>query len=150
MSADDTPTAGRFDGRTHLLPVRIYYEDTDFTGVVYHANYLKYFERGRSDYVRLIGVSHTDLLNEAKPIAFSVVKITVEYRRAARVDDALTVKTSFDTVLGARLMIAQSLWRGDQEIARAAVEACCIDLNGRAARPPASLLQRLGPYLQQP
>lgn len=149
-TAADMPSSGRFDGRTHLLPVRIYYEDTDFSGVVYHANYLKYFERGRSDYVRLIGVSHTDLLKEDKPTAFSVVKITVEYRRAARVDDALLVKSTFDTVQGARLMIAQSLWRGDDEIARAAVEACCIDLTGRAIRPPASLLQRLRPYLQQP
>ena len=55
------PTAGYLDGREHLLPVRVYYEDTDFTGVVYHANYLRYFERGRSDFLRLAGVSHTEL-----------------------------------------------------------------------------------------
>lgn len=145
--ADPDPTAGHFDGRVHSLPVRVYYEDTDFTGVVYHANYLRFFERGRSDYVRLIGVSHTALMAEERPTAFSVLKITVEYRRAARVDDALVVRTTFDTVVGARLLIAQSIWRGEDEIARAAVEACCIDLKGRASRPPASLLQRLAPYL---
>jgi acyl-CoA thioester hydrolase len=143
----DAPSAGRFDGRLHRLPVRVYYEDTDFTGVVYHANYLRFFERGRSDFVRQIGVSHTDLLTEAKPTAFSVVQITVKYRRAARVDDALTVTTSFDTVQGARLMIAQTIARGAEEVAAAAVEACCIDMQGRAIRPPASLLQRLKPYL---
>ena len=57
------PSAGWIEGREHQLPVRIYYEDTDFTGMVYHANYLRYFERGRSDYMRLIGVDHTSLLN---------------------------------------------------------------------------------------
>ena len=57
----DTPSAGRFDGRAHLLPVRVYYEDTDFSGIVYHANYLRFFERGRSDFLRLAGVHHAEL-----------------------------------------------------------------------------------------
>jgi acyl-CoA thioester hydrolase len=143
----DAPSAGRFEGRVHRLPVRVYYEDTDFTGVVYHANYLRFFERGRSDFVRHIGVSHTDLLTQSKPVAFSVLEIAIRYRRPARVDDALLVKTSFDAVQGARLTIAQTIARGAEEVASAAVTACCIDLQGRAVRPSASLLQRLRPYL---
>jgi hypothetical protein len=60
------PSAGVLEGREHLLPVRVYYEDTDFTGIVYHANYLRYFERGRSDFLRLMGVSHTELREKAR------------------------------------------------------------------------------------
>src|SRR5688500_673119 len=64
------PNPGVFEGRTHLLPVRVYYEDTDFSGVVYHANYLRYLERGRSDFLRLAGISHTELRTLDQPIAF--------------------------------------------------------------------------------
>ena len=66
---DDAPNPGRFDGRVHRLPVRVYYEDTDFTGVVYHANYLRFFERGRSDFLRVAGVHHSELLAGAEPLA---------------------------------------------------------------------------------
>ena len=83
------PSAGWIEGREHQLPVRIYYEDTDFTGMVYHANYLRYFERGRSDFFRIAGISHTALLSLAEPTAFTLVRIEIDYRRAARVDDAL-------------------------------------------------------------
>ena len=69
------PTSGVFRGRDHLLPVRVYYEDTDFSGVVYHANYVRYFERGRSDFLRLAGVSHADLFAGETPLAFAVTRI---------------------------------------------------------------------------
>jgi tol-pal system-associated acyl-CoA thioesterase len=98
MTADDrdAPSCGRFEGREHVLPVRIYYEDTDFTGVVYHANYLRYFERGRSDALRAAGVSHTDLLGDERPSAFTVVRMEIDFRRPARVDDALQVRTLYE------------------------------------------------------
>lgn len=144
---EDAPTAGRFEGRAHYLPVRIYYEDTDFSGVVYHANYLRYFERGRSDFLRLAGVDHTALLADAAPTAFSVVSITLNFRKAARVDDALIVRTAFDAVVGPRLEFAQSLYRGEELIAEAAVEACCISLTGRPKKPPPLLVERLKPFL---
>jgi acyl-CoA thioester hydrolase len=139
------PTAGALDGNTHLLPVRVYYEDTDFTGVVYHANYLRYFERGRSDFLRLAGVSHTDLLERADPSAFAVTRIDVGFKRAARVDDALTVRTEYQSVTGVRLNIGQEIRRGDEVIATAQVEAVCITPDGRVRRPPADLLERLKP-----
>lgn len=147
MTASDEiqPTAGWLEGREHVLPVRIYYEDTDFTGVVYHANYLRYFERGRSDFLRLAGVSHSALLESPDPAAFAVTRITVEFRRAARIDDALTVRTTYDLVKGPRLFISQRILRGDEVIATAEVEAACIDSSGRARRPPPGLVEALRP-----
>lgn len=139
------PTAGILDGKTHLLPVRVYYEDTDFTGVVYHANYLRYFERGRSDFLRLAGVNHTDLLSREDPSAFAVTQITVAFKRAARVDDALVVRTQYQTVKGVRLLIGQAVVRGAELIATAQVEAVCITPDGRPRRPPADLVARLKP-----
>lgn len=139
------PTAGTLEGKTHLLPVRVYYEDTDFTGVVYHANYLRYFERGRSDFLRLAGVSHTDLLHRADPAAFAVTEMTIAFKRAARVDDALVVLTQYQAVKGVRLLIGQEIRRGEDLIATAQVEAVCITPDGRPRRPPTDLVASLKP-----
>lgn len=144
----DTPSAGRFEGRTHLLPARIYYEDTDFTGIVYHANYLRYFERGRSDFLRLAGVHHGALLEGAEPIGFAVNKMTLDFLKPARIDDALVVQTSFETMKGPRIFIAQSLERAGETLVRAEVQVCCISLTGRPRKPPAMLLERLKPFLK--
>lgn len=148
--ADPAPSAGWIDGREHVLPVRIYYEDTDFTGMVYHANYLRYFERGRSDFFRIAGISHTALLSLAEPTAFTIVRIELDFRRAARVDDALLVRTTYDTVKGPRLMVSQRIVRGDELIAEAQVQAVCIDLKGRAKKPPKEMVALLRPYFETP
>ncbi|MDB5497919.1 MAG: hypothetical protein JWP28_1950 [Phenylobacterium sp.] len=139
------PSAGWLVGREHQLPVRIYYEDTDFTGVVYHANYLRYFERGRSDFFRLVGVSHSALLERPDPAAFTIVRMTVDFKRAARIDDALLVRTTYDRPKGPRLFISQRITRGDALVAAAQVEAACIDLKGRARKPPPGLAEALAP-----
>lgn len=143
---DDQPSAGRIVGREHQLPVRIYYEDTDFTGVVYHANYVRYFERGRSDFLRLAGVSHSDLLGREDPAAFVVTRLAIEFRQAARIDDALVVRTTYDRVKGPRLMISQRIFRAEALIAQAEVEAACINLNGRPRKPPSGLVEILTPW----
>ena len=152
MPADprDAPSAGRFEGREHILPVRIYYEDTDFTGVVYHANYLRYFERGRSDALRSAGVSHTDLLEGESPMAFTVVRMEIDFRRPARIDDALEVRTVYERIRGPRMFIRQRLLRGDELLCEAVVEAACIDLSGRPARPSSQLVAQLTPILGDP
>ena len=147
---DPVPYAGEIVGREHRLPVRIYYEDTDFTGVVYHGNYLRYFERGRSDFFRLVGVSHSALLDRPDPAAFTITRIALEFRRAARIDDALLVRTTYDRVKGPRLFISQRITRGDELIATADVEAACIDMSGRARRPPPGMAEQLTPYLAAP
>lgn len=144
------PSAGWIEGREHLLPVRIYYEDTDFTGMVYHANYLRYFERGRSDFFRIAGISHTELLKLAEPTAFTLVRVEIDYRRAARVDDALLVHTTYDAIKGPRLMVSQRITRGEELIAEAHVQAVCIDLRGRAKKPPRDMVELLRPYFETP
>jgi acyl-CoA thioester hydrolase len=144
------PTSGRFEGKAHLLPVRVYYEDTDFTGVVYHANYLRYFERGRSEFLRLTGVSHTQLRALEQPMAFVVVRMTIDYHKAARIDDALIVRTEYQRIHKARLHVRQALMRGLHVIAEAAEEIACIDLDGRPRRPPAALMDGLRTWFEEP
>jgi acyl-CoA thioester hydrolase len=143
--SDTDPSAGWLDGREHVLPVRVYYEDTDFTGVVYHANYARYFERGRSDFLRIAGVSHAALLEREDPAAFTVTRLAMDFRRAARIDDALLVRTTYDRVKGPRLFISQRIVRGAELVAEAQVEAVCIDLRGRARKPPPELVEALRP-----
>jgi acyl-CoA thioester hydrolase len=145
--AADWPSAGRFEGREHLLAVRVYYEDTDFTGLVYHGNYARYFERGRSDYLRLAGVAHASLLEASDPSAFVVTRLTIRFLKAARIDDALMVRTAYDEVRGPRMLITQRITRGEEVVATAEVEAACIRLDGRPRRPPAGLVEKLQPRL---
>jgi acyl-CoA thioester hydrolase len=142
----DQPTAGWMDGREHVLAVRVYYEDTDFTGVVYHGGYVRFFERGRTDFLRLAGVHHAALLARPDPVAFSVTRLAIDFRRAARIDDPLIVRTRFTGARGPRLLIRQRILSGDALIAEAEVEAVCIDGAGRARRPPPELVAALTPY----
>ena len=145
---DPQPYAGEIVGREHRLPVRVYYEDTDFTGVVYHGNYARYFERGRSDFLRVAGIAHAELLDREAPSAFTVTKLELEFKRAARIDDALLVRTTYDAIRGPRLFISQRITRGEELVATARVEAACIDMAGRPRRPPAGLVERLTPLLE--
>jgi len=146
--SDDAPNAGRFVGRIHHLPVRIYYEDTDFSGIVYHANYLRFFERGRSDFLRVAGIHHNELAAAADPTAFAVNKMELDFLKAARIDDALMVKTAFETMRGPRIFISQTLEKDGEILVTAKVQVCCISLTGRAKKPPAVLLERLKPFLE--
>lgn len=147
MTLFPLPSAGHFVGRVHVLPVRIYYEDTDMTGIVYHANYLKYFERGRSDFLRSVGIHHNQLLLRDPPLAFAITSIDTGFKMAARIDDGLVVHTTFDSLKGVRLAITQKITRGDELIATANVGAVCIDLQGRPRRPFSELGQLLADYL---
>ena len=144
------PEIGRFDGRVHHYPVRVFYEDTDFSGVVYYANYLRFLERARSSFFRLAGVSHSELLERDPPLAFVIRKINLDYKLSARIDDALVVRTAYDTFSGARLLVSQSVWRGDDLLLTADSEAACIDLSGRPRRAPPEMITKLKPYLLEP
>lgn len=139
------PTSGGFEGLEHRLPVRVYYEDTDFSGVVYHANYLRFFERGRTDALRVMGVHRTELL--ADEIVFVVRRMEVEYLRPAKVDDPLTVRTQFESMRGARMLVLQKIDRKGMLLAAARVEAALIGLDGRPKRFSPALLARLSAFL---
>ncbi len=148
MSGEGAP-AGVFEGKEHILPVRVYYEDTDLTGVVYHANYLRFFERGRSDFLRLTGVDHASLLARADPAAFAVTRMTIAFRATARIDDALHVRTRFVEGRRVRLDVSQRILRGETLIATAEVEVVCIDPAGRVRRPPPELVSVLTPWFSR-
>jgi acyl-CoA thioester hydrolase len=140
------PSAGAFEGLEHVLPVRVYYEDTDLTGVVYHANYARFFERGRSDFLRLAGVHHARLLERPDPAAFAVTRMTIDFRAAARIDDALQVRTRFERARGVRVLISQRILRGETVLANADVEVVCINADGGVRRWPPELVEALKPW----
>ena len=129
------------DGR-HVLTVRVYYEDTDFTGIVYHANYLRYMERGRTNYLRLIGADHRALFEETEKEApgfvFVVRSMTIEFLKPARMDDVLEVVTAPEEVKGASITLHQRILRGDELLVEAHVRVAFV-ADGRARPIPKAL-----------
>src|SRR5437868_22805 len=93
MGEAQEPGGGWLEGRAHVFPVRVYYEDTDFSGVVYHANYLRFMERGRSEFLRLVGAGHGGMLGSPEPLVWAVRRMNVDFLKPARMEDALTVRT---------------------------------------------------------
>src|SRR5437868_10710169 len=120
------PGIGWLEQNTHVFPVRVYYEDTDFSGFVYHASYLRFMERGRSEFLRLCGIGHQSLLNSADPLFWTVRSIGIEFIRPARVEDALNVRTRVANISGARMLLDQSIARGGELMTKAEVEVCII------------------------
>ena len=127
-------TAGIIDGKTHILPIRVYYEDTDFSGFVYHDNYLKFCERGRSDFLRLIGIHHHELhwSDSGGSMGFVVRHMVCDFVKPARIDDLLEVETRLMGLLGARLKIDQRVMRDGELLFSGLVTAALVDASGRA------------------
>ena len=129
------------DGR-HFQPVRVYYEDTDFSGVVYHASYLRFMERGRTNYLRLIGADHRALFEEtakeAPGFAFVVRSMTIDFRRPARMDDVLTIVTEPAEVRGASVLLGQRVMRGEELLVDSKVQVAFVSA-GRARPIPKPL-----------
>jgi len=145
----EQPNIGWFEGREHHYPLRVFYEDTDFSGIVYYANYLRFFERARSSFFRLVGFEHAKLWDSDDPLAFAIRKIELDYKKPARVDDHLTVVTTYDRMKGARLWVSQACYRGDDLLVTAVSEAACISPEGRPKRAPKAMIKTLAPYLLQ-
>jgi len=122
----------------HRLRARVYFADTDFSGVVYHARYLEFFERGRSDFLRLAGVHHTELMDgkHGEKIVWVVKRMEIDFRASARIDDILTVDTRTLDISGARIVMGQTISRGDALLVEARVEAAIIGETGRPRRFP--------------
>lgn len=128
--------AGRIEGDTHVLPVRVYFEDTDCGGVVYHANFLKYCERGRSDFIRLLGIEATGLADPAKgePAIFVVRRVEIDYLKPGRMDDVLEVVTSCAEIGSASLTLQQDVRREGTLLARAKVTVVLVSSAGKPQR----------------
>lgn len=124
----------------HTVQVRIYYEDTDFSGNVYHAAYLKFFERGRTELLRDLGIHHVELIE--KGIAFAVRSMEIEFLGAARIDDLLTVTTEVVESTGVRLSLKQTILRDESVLTTARVVVVAIKTSGGPARLPAELRAR--------
>lgn len=119
----------------HELPVRVYYEDTDAGGIVYHASYIRFAERGRTEMLRTAGFEHAQLFRE-QGIAFAVVALNINYRAPAKLDDLLVVKTSISRLGGASMDMQQNIYRGGDLICEIKVTLVCIDNALKAVRLP--------------
>jgi acyl-CoA thioester hydrolase len=135
------PPSGQFHGPRHLFAVRIYFEDTDLSGVVYHANYLRYMERARSDMLRLAGIDQRGA-KEAGEGAWAVTDLAIKYRAPARLDDVLTVESRMVAVRGASVVIAQDIRRGDALLTSGQITAAFVSPDGRARRQPDGWAER--------
>jgi acyl-CoA thioester hydrolase len=133
--------AGRLLGDRHLMPIRVYYEDTDFSGVVYHANYLRFLERGRTEFIRSAGIDQLALHRE-DGIAFVVRSMSVEFVRPALMDDVVEVETRAQTMRGPLIALGQVIRRGGEVLTMAQVAIACVK-GGRPQRLPAGVREAL-------
>ncbi|HEY0832721.1 MAG TPA: tol-pal system-associated acyl-CoA thioesterase [Azospirillum sp.] len=132
----------------HRFPLRVYYEDTDAGGIVYHANYLRFVERARTEMLRLVGPSHTELLAGAG-VSFAVRHVGIDFVAPAKLDDTLEVETRITDIGGASFAVAQSVRRDGRELARADVKVVMINRAGRPTRIPAPVRDALDTLYQR-
>lgn len=126
--------SGAFERNIHILPLRIYYEDTDFSGRVYHANYLKYCERGRTDYLRLLDIHHERLAKLEVPLFFVVRHMDIDFLAAAKIDDILQIKTHLVALKGVRFVLEQKVYCADDLLFKAVVTCAIINGQGKPTR----------------
>ncbi|MDF1599485.1 tol-pal system-associated acyl-CoA thioesterase [Mesorhizobium sp. YIM 152430] len=152
MSAAITALAGELTPFGHRIHARVYYADTDFSGVVYHARYLEFFERGRSDFLRLAGVHHTELADgkHGEKLVWVVKRMEIDFRGPAKIDDILTIDTRTEKISGARIYMAQELKRGDDLLVTARVEAAIVSEAGKPRRFPKEWLTAFLPRGSEP
>ncbi|MEO6387191.1 MAG: YbgC/FadM family acyl-CoA thioesterase [Croceibacterium sp.] len=140
------PPSGTLQGSLHLFPLRVYYEDTDLSGVVYHANYLRWFERGRSDLLRLLNVDQRAAAEQGEG-TYAVADLSIRYLAPARLDDAITIATMAVEIGAASVRMNQRALRGDVLLAEATVRVGFISPDGRPRRQPAAWRRAFEPLL---
>jgi acyl-CoA thioester hydrolase len=138
---------GRLVGRAHHFPVHIYFEDTDFSGLVYHANYLRYMERARSDMLACAGIDQKSAFERGEGV-YAVSELSIKYHRPARFDDSLTVISTIEKLGGATVVIHQRVMRGSEQLTDATVVAAFLSREGRPKRQPAGWLTAFGQLLK--
>lgn len=142
-----TGLGGHLTGSLHVLPLRVYYEDTDAAGIVYYANWLRFLERGRTELLRRLGQQHSEL-RAASGVSWVVRRCTIDYLKPARLDDVLEILTGCGDLRGASLDMVQQARRGEETLVRAQVLVACVGPDGKPARLPRGLreaLAALGP-----
>jgi len=144
-AADWPEISGRLEAGGHSLGVRVYYEDTDTSGLVYHASYLRFMERGRTDLLRLLGIGHKALGSgeDHEALFFAVRRMAIEFLRPAAIDDLLTVETSPQSIQGARGILLQRVVRDDALLVSAEVTVALVNPSGRPRRFPPHIRDRL-------
>ena len=144
MAELSVPLSGALTPEGHILTQRVYYEDTDFSGVVYHARYLHFMERGRTDYLRCLGVEQARMhAAEGEGLAFVVHRMEIDFKGSARMDDILTVVTRTEKAAGAKLALAQEIRSGERLLIAARVTIAVVDRSGRPRRMPPVLAGKL-------
>ena len=138
-----SPTCGRIEGGVHVLPLRVYYEDTDAAGIVYYANWLRFLERGRTELLRLLGQEHSALRDE-RGINWVVRRCAIDYLKPARLDETIEVVTSCGELRGASLDMLQEARRAGETLVRAELVVACMGEGGRPARLPPQVKLALG------
>jgi acyl-CoA thioester hydrolase len=136
-----TPYHGGFVGNTHYFALRVYIEDTDLGGVVYHANYLRFLERARSDMLRAVGIDHRTAIEHGQGV-YAVTEVNIKYRKPARLDDELVVLTELQEIGAAVCLIVQKIMRKDQLVAEALVRIAFLNPQGRPQRQPADWVEK--------
>jgi len=131
------PHSGRFDGPRHLFALRVYYEDTDLSGIVYHANYLRWFERARSDMLRLMGIDQRAAQEQGEGF-YTVAGLTLRFAAPARLDDAVTIESSALELGAASVTVRQRALRGSELLAEADIRVGFVSPDGRPRRQPAA------------
>jgi len=136
--------AGELEAGSHRLVQRVYYEDTDFSGLVYHARYLHFLERGRTDYLRCLGVEQRELLNaDEEGLVFVVHRMEIDFKGPARMDDVLTIRTVTEKAGGAKMVLSQEIRRDDTLLIAAKVIIAVINAKGRPRRLPEKLAAQM-------
>ena len=137
----DRPYRGGFVGTEHHFALTVYFEDTDAYGIVYYANYLKFMERARSDFVRAVGVDQAAELR-ASGSAYAVVEVDIKYRKPARLSDDLLIVSTLDQVRASSVLIHQRVMRGEEQLTDARVTAAFLDGEGRPRRQPKDWVEK--------
>jgi acyl-CoA thioester hydrolase len=141
-----TATSGRFEGTTHIYPVRVHYHHTDASGIVYHANYLHFGDAARTELMRLCGMDHARLISDLG-VAFAVRRCNIDYEAASRLDDALEVVSKITNIRGASMEIEQTIRSAETadrpDRARILLTLFCINQSGRPVRLPGPVLAAL-------
>ena len=143
VASASAPTSGCIEDGVHVLPLRVYYEDTDAAGIVYYANWLRFLERGRTELLRVLGQQHSALKQE-RGLNWVVRRCAIDYLKPARLDETIEVRTSCGELRGASLDMIQEATRGTDVLVRAELMVACMGEGGRPVRLPQQVREALG------